>query len=40
MEINDTESYGESSYFNDTEMAAIGISSIKDLLKHFDNKLT
>ncbi len=39
LEINDTESYGESRYFNDTEMTAIGISTIKDLLNHFDNKL-
>ena len=39
MKLNDTESYGESNYFNDTEMTAIGISTIKELLKHFDNKL-
>ena len=38
MKINDTESYGESNYFNDTEMTAIGISTIRDLLKHLDNK--
>ncbi|HAB53810.1 MAG TPA: hypothetical protein DCE80_16810 [Ignavibacteriales bacterium] len=36
LKVNDTETYGESQYFNDTEMTAIGISSIKDLLKHFE----
>jgi hypothetical protein len=36
LKVNNTESYGESQYFNDTEMNAIGISSIKDLLMHFD----
>lgn len=36
LKVNDTEAYGESQYFNDTEMNAIGISSLKDLLIHFD----
>ncbi|WP_271785323.1 hypothetical protein [Aquimarina algiphila] len=36
LKVNDVESYGESQYFNDTEMNAIGISSLKELLIHFD----
>lgn len=36
LKVNDTESYGESQYFHDTEMNAIGISSLKELLIHFD----
>jgi phosphoribosylamine-glycine ligase len=36
LKVNDTESYGEARYFNDTEMTAIGISSIKILLQHLE----
>lgn len=40
LRINDTEEYGENRYFNDTEMVAIGICSIKELLIHFEkNKI-
>lgn len=39
MAINDTECYGESQYFNDTEITAIGISSINELLIHFIEKI-
>jgi len=40
LQVNDTETYGESRYFNDTEMTATGISSIKELLKHFEKNKT
>lgn len=40
LKINDTESYGESKYFNDTEITAISISSIEELLKHFRTKMS
>ncbi len=36
IKVNNTESYGESRYYNDTEMTAIGISSIKNLLQHLE----
>lgn len=39
LKINNTEEYGEPQYFNDIEMTAIGISSIQELLLHFDKKL-
>lgn len=40
LKINNTEEYGESKYFTDTEMTAIGISSIEELLDHFEkNKI-
>ncbi|CAM1362197.1 hypothetical protein TOREUM_20669 [Tenacibaculum litoreum] len=39
VKINNTEEYGESLYFNDIEMTAIGISKIKELLVHFDKRL-
>lgn len=39
-QINNTEKYGEDKYFNDIEMTAIGICSIKELLNHFEkNKI-
>lgn len=37
MKINDTELYGENRYYNDTEMNALGLSSLTGLLKHFEN---
>lgn len=40
LRINDTEAYGEDNYFNDTEMTAIAICSIQELLNHFEkNKM-
>lgn len=39
LKVNNTEVYGESLYFNDTEMTAIGISSIGELLNHFEKKI-
>lgn len=36
MRVNNTEAYGEAQYYNDTEMTAIGIYSIKNLLKYFE----
>lgn len=39
MKINDAEAYGENRYHHDTEMTAIGISSIHELLKHFETIL-
>ncbi len=36
LKMNDVESYGESRYYNDTEMTALGISSIKSLLEHLE----
>lgn len=38
MKINDTEAYGENLYFEETELTAAGISSLKDLLKLFEGK--
>ncbi len=39
MEVNNTEAYEENKYYNDTEMSALGISSIEELLSHFENKI-
>lgn len=40
LQINDTEKYGESNYFNDSEMTTIGIHSIKELLNYFEKNKT
>ncbi len=39
MEINDIECYGEHQYFNDTEMTEVGITSIHELIIHFNGKI-
>jgi len=36
IKIKNVETYGETQYFNDTEMTAIGISSIKLFLHHIE----
>lgn len=38
LKINNTEDYGEDRYFSQTEMAAINISALKDLLSLLDKE--
>lgn len=39
MKVNDSVAYGENNYFNDTEVTAMGIYSIKSLLVLFEERI-
>ena len=39
LKINNTEEYGESRYFNETEMAAINLGALEDLLVLLEDQL-